>query len=131
MTHPGLHTNWCSALLSLWHLELERLSKGEEGISKEQVEYSRDRVAPLHSHYNFPFPITSKPQEEYMGRERGVHKNIHTIGSVLKLKKKLEAVCIRLFINLFTKYIKHQLVREIMYLRTLEPTGGDMQIDEL
>lgn len=40
-------------------------------------------------------------------------------------------MCIRLFINLFTKYIKHQLEGQIMYLRTLEPTGGDMQIDEL
>lgn len=63
------------------------------------------------------------------GEEKGGGVIISIIlRSILKLKEKL-LVCIRLFINLFTKSVEHQLMTGIIYLRILLSSGRERYVN--
>lgn len=64
------------------------------------------------------------------GEEKGGGVIISIIlRSILKLKKKLLVACIRLFINLFTKSVEHQLMTGIIYLRILLSSGRERYVN--
>lgn len=86
-----MHTNGVYFCPPSGHLERERVLKGSGETSEEkQVESSRDMGVPLHSHHNFPFPITPKPQEAVNGEGKGGGTRILIVlRSLLKLRKKL------------------------------------------